>query len=91
MDVKIIRLISGEDIIAEVATSGNTCLELKNPMLIGLTEQGLGTAPLSLVADTKEVSIKREHILFVAPPEEEILNAYKSKFGGIVTPRSLIT
>ena len=91
MNVKIIRLLTGDDIIGEVVdgviTSETT---LRNPMLIGVTpDQTLATAPVSLVAKTDEITISNSHILFTADPEDDILNAYKGKYGGIVTPKGI--
>lgn len=93
MEVKILRLITGEEIIAEII--GQDCPDpnsyaIKNPMIIGLTDEGLGTAPLSMLAVTKELNISKAHVLFAVPPEEEILNAYKTKFGGIVLAKGLV-
>ena len=89
MDVKVIKLVSGEDVIAELVSSSEDAFEFKNPLVIGITERGIATMPLSVVADIKQVTLKKQHIIFIASPEEEILNAYKGQFGGILTPRSL--
>jgi hypothetical protein len=92
MNVKIIRLLTGDDILGEVIDSGyENKTEIKNPMLIGITpEQTLATAPLSLVAKTETVTISNNHILFIADPEDNILDSYKEKFGGIITSSNLI-
>ena len=96
MDVKVIKLVSGEEVIAELVNSSENAFnhledtfEFKNPLVIGVTERGIATMPLSVVADIKQVTLKKQHIIFIASPEEEILNAYKGQFGGILTPRSL--
>jgi hypothetical protein len=88
MNVKVFRLLTGDDMIAEVTKEEDNKLTLKNPMLIGVSDQGLITAPLSLIAKTEEVTISSDHVLFMAAPEDEILNHYKKQFGGIVLPSS---
>ena len=90
MNVKIIRLLTGDDIIGEILDNGcENKIEIKNPMLIGIThEQTLATAPLSLVAKTEIVTIGAHHVLFIADPEDNILSSYKEKFGGIITSNS---
>ena len=100
MDVKIIRLLTGDDIIGEVlllpqdvvkCSMGLATTTLKNPMLIGVGQDNtVATAPLSLVAKTDEVTISNNHILFFAEPEDEIMDAYKGRFGGILSaPKGL--
>lgn len=89
MNIKLLRLVTGEEVIAELKGENN-CYELTNPARIGLTEEGLGLAPLSLFSkDVKNLTISREHVVWVIDPEDSIANAYNSQFGsGIILAKS---
>jgi hypothetical protein len=91
MNIKIIKLISGENVVANVGDVTVDGWELINPMLFMPTEQGVAMAPLVLFAKTKSVRIQPSHIMFMEPAEDEIANPYNEKFGtGIVLPPSTI-
>lgn len=92
MIINLIKLTTGEEVIAETQVVSNGLL-LKNPVKLGMTPQGLAMVPLSPFAQSKEVTIKNEHVLFIDEPELEILNGYKTAFNkGVLLPGSgLIT
>lgn len=85
MNIKFIRLLTGEDLVAQVTQAGDS-FKLKNPVRIVITPDGLGMGPLCPFSKGKEIEIKTDHIVFIDDPEDEIRNAYNSQFGsGIVT------
>lgn len=101
MTIKVIKLVTGEDIIAEVLDSGNGIYKLKNPVQISIIpsrtsgEPNFGFLPFPTCAKqskTAELEIKEAHIIVVTDLAEEFTNQYNSIFGsGIVTPpKSLI-
>jgi hypothetical protein len=95
MNVKIVRLVTGDEVLCEIVDCGIEAIHdttIRNPTLIGVGPDGtLATAPLSVFAKTDQVTISNAHILFTAEPEEEILDAYKSKYGGIITPKGILS
>jgi hypothetical protein len=89
--IKLLKLVSGEDVIAEVETLENE-YRLKNPMKIIISPMGIGMMGLLDCAQQKTVNIKYEHVMFDVTPEQELYNAYNEKFGsGIVIPKSGIS
>ena len=92
MNVRLFRLISGEEIVGEESETqpGMARREIKNPCLIGLvpTQTGqvtLNMQPLLLFSDTKTIKIKEEHIMYDTGVDIKILNKYNEIFGsGIV-------
>jgi len=86
MDIKYVKLLTGEDLVSEVVDSSGESFKLKNPVRLIVTQEGLGMGPLTPFSKGVEVEIRKEHVIFVDDPEEEIRNAYNSQFGsGIVT------
>lgn len=97
MNVKAIRLITGEDVISEIEDLGSTWT-LKNPVQVSVVpnrssnQPTFGFMPFPLTSNAKEITIKVEHVIFSCEPAEEFLAQYNQLFGsGIVTPtKSLI-
>ena len=84
--VKIVSLMTGEDVIGSVEEKNNG-YEITNPLLLILSQQGIGTMPLVPYSLDKTFFIKDQHVLFVSNPEPELANQYKAQFGGgIITP-----
>lgn len=91
MSVKSLRLITGEDIIAD-AILEDGIWTLKNPVRVSMVPNGgpqptFGFMPFPLTSNDKEIPIDEKYIVFVCEPAEEFLNQYNSLFGtGIITP-----
>lgn len=90
-DVKLIRMHSGEDVVAEIIKSDDSCTTFKNAIVAIPTGQGqLGFAPWAPILDkTKnEIEVKNEFIVFIADVDNEVANQHKQMYGGVVTPSS---
>ena len=95
MNVKLLRLKSGEDIIADVTlVDTEDTIKIENPavlMPMGQQQQGgqmsMGFGPWAPFADQKEFEIPRDWLVFIPTPCKDLLNQYNQKFGsGIVVP-----
>jgi hypothetical protein len=90
MLIKLLKLVSGEDVITQVENEdGFDGYLLKSPMKIIVSPMGVGMLGYldCMLSDT--CKIKDEHIMFEGEPETELKNAYNEKFGsGIVVPKS---
>jgi len=94
MNVKYIKLLNGEELIAEVVTE-DLKTTIKNPIRLVLMPSKadpknpqVGLAPWAEFSDDKEIVLDRSHILAVMTPIQEIVNQYNSIFGGILAPSS---
>lgn len=87
--IKIVRLVTGEDVIADVEKKGDLVV-LKQPHRLLLTQEGLGSMPLCPFAKTSEYELSVHNILFEAEPETQIRDSYATQVGAIVIP-SLVT
>lgn len=95
MNVKLLRLKSGEDIIADVTlVDTEDTIKVENPAILmpmGQQQQGgqmqMGFGPWVPFADQKEFEIPRDWLVFISTPSMDLLNSYNQMFGsGIVVP-----
>lgn len=87
--IKIIKLISGEDIIASVEKKENYFV-LKKPYRLVFSNEGLASIPFCPFSGQENYEILESNILFQAEPEDEIKNSYREQIGSIVIPSSNI-
>ena len=95
-DVKILRLITGEDVIAKVEENDQG-LSLNKPFVIIPHQQGPGK-PVQLMmtlyspySKSDSVTIKNDKVISIVDPKEEILSSYQQNTSSIVTAPGLIT
>ena len=89
MNIKILKLITGEEIIGEVSVEGETFITLKNPLAIIIrpSQEGFtfGFMPWCNLMDG-EKRLSMSNVVTMGSPTDEVKNTYSSMFGGIVTP-----
>tara|TARA_B110000503_G_C7045021_1_gene369854 strand:- start:435 stop:767 length:333 start_codon:yes stop_codon:yes gene_type:complete len=99
-NVKIFRLTTGEDVIADKVTSADELLHLKNAfVIIPLQKQPGGPVSLQLspympYSNDQIVVMSKDKVITEVEPKIEILNSFKQNLGiGIIQPAkpSLIT
>ncbi len=85
MNVKIVRMSNGEEIIGEFDDIQNI---ITNPVvMIPVNKEKIGLQPWLPYAEDKEYQLKEEQIQVVANPSKTIANEYSRAFGsGIVVP-----
>ena len=96
-DVKIMRLSTGEDVIAKVVDKNVETTKLNKPFVIIPHQQGPGK-PVQLMmtlyspySKNDEVEIKSNVVVSMVEPKEEILSSYQQNTSSIVTAPGLIT
>jgi hypothetical protein len=94
--IKIFKLITGEEIVAEVVSETEDSVSLKNCVALVLQPSrdgklSFGFVPFGAMVDG-DITIKKDKLLFTAAASDDLKNNYNSMFGGIVTPpKTLIT
>ena len=85
MNVKIIKLISGEELIGEFDEKTNA---ITNPVvMIPVSDKSIGFSPWIPYSEDKSFNLKKEQIQIIATPSKVITNEYNKAFGsGIVIP-----
>jgi|TARA_R110000824_G_C14992288_1_gene655334 hypothetical protein len=88
-DIKLIRLTSGEELIAKTEKIDDVSYILKKPaILIPAGKDQLAFGQWLPYADIEEgIEIPSQFVIFVTDPMDELLNQYNTSFGsGIVIP-----
>lgn len=81
--IKILKLVTGDDIVSNVERKGDMYV-LNKPHRLVMTREGLGSMPFCPFAKTTEYSIEARNVLFEAEPEDEIRDSYATATGSIV-------
>lgn len=85
MNIKIVKLFNGEELIGEYDEKTNV---IKNPVvMIPVNKEQIAFQPWLPYAEDKEYQLKDTMIIITATPSSTILNEYNRVFGsGIVVP-----
>lgn len=96
-NLKILKLITGEEILAELLPSSEAVVIAKNPVRVVVIpsrvdpeKPQIGLAPWAQFSDDKTFTIDKSHVLTIMTPIKEFETQYNSLFGGIITPPKLI-
>ena len=92
MNVKLLRLTTGEDIVAEVTYSDESITTISKPFVLIPMAQNPGEgaetklyfSPFIPFAENEEFDIKEENIITVNEPKTDIRDNYLNYVGAIV-------
>lgn len=89
MNVKLIRVVTGEEIVAEVVSETDDTITVKNGLVVLPTGQSIGFAPWATVIskDEPEITMNLKHVIYVAEVQDSVSQKYKEMFGNIITPQ----
>jgi len=85
MNVKVVKLVTGEQLLTEVAEIGSDRTRLTKPMMLIPGPEGIQTMPWLMLAKKEEVIVDNIHIVAIFDPKDELVNGYKQQVGAIVT------
>jgi len=90
MEIRLLRLQSGEQVISEVSIYRDDSVELLNPVaLVPNNEGSINFVPWSpLSAKDTPVCVKEANLVYYATPNEELVRNYKEIFSTIITPQN---
>ena len=96
-EIKIIRLSTGEDVIAKVDEGSGETVELKNPFVI-IPQQSAPGQPIQLMMSlynalgkSDTITLSKDKIVFMTDPKDEILKSYEQNTSRIIKAPGLIT
>lgn len=90
--VKVVKLVSGEEIVCEVLYENSMDITIKNPLMITMRPTQTGDLQIGFIpyapylGKNPSITINRGRIIFVQEVDENMRNQYNSIFGGIVVP-----
>ena len=94
MKIKLLRLVSGEEVIAEITNSNEDSYQIKDAIvMIPAGEGKLGFMPWMPYTKAAEgVSIRKQDVMFVIDPIEDLVDQFRTARSGIQTPpKGIIT
>ena len=88
MTIKLIRMWSGEDVIADVIEENEYTITMENPIVAVPSQQPgqIGFAPRSPLHKKGKIKVAEKYVVYIGEPQEEIVEEYKTMFGKISTP-----
>ena len=91
IDVKLLRIVTGEEVIAEVLEETGDTITIQNGLVVLPTNNGVGFAPWATVIskENPEITVNLKHIVYVAEVQEDVCKKYNEMFGSkLITPDS---
>ena len=88
MTVKLIRMWSGEDVIADVTKEDTDSITITDPIVaVPSQQQGqIAFAPWSPLLQKDKLEVTKKYIVYIGDPQEEIIEQYNSMFGKLSKP-----
>lgn len=86
MNIKVIKLITAEELIGEWNQEKNS---ITNPVImIPVSKDQVGFQPWVPLAKEEEIFLKEQHIMVVLTPDTKLQNEYNRVYGtGLVIPQ----
>jgi hypothetical protein len=98
MNIKIIRLVTGEDVIGNITSEDNKFVEISKSFVIIPTQSAPGQpvklmlTPYMPYSKDDKVKISADKIITTIEPKDEILKSYQQNTSSIITGKpNLIT
>ncbi len=89
MNVKLIRMWSGEDVIADQVGDLEDTIVIRNPIVAIPTGNGqMGFAPWSPLLKDKNIDLEvsKKYIVYISEAQEQIVDSYVDMFSVIKSP-----
>ena len=90
INVKLFRISTGEEVVAELVSETDTSVTLKNGLVVLPTPQGgVGFAPWTPVIskDEPEIEVSKNFVVYIAGVDEQVKKKYNEIYGSkLVTP-----
>ena len=89
INVKLLRIVTGEEVIAELVSESDTTNTVKNGLVVLPTQGGVGFAPWATVIDDNkpEITLSHNHVVYIAEVSSDVRKKYNELFGSkLVTP-----
>ena len=90
MNVKLIRMWSGEDVVADLVKETDDSVTIANPIVaVPSQQQGhLAFAPWSPILKERdtELEVTKKYVVYIADTQDDIIKQYNSMFSAVPTP-----
>ena len=88
-DVKVLKLVNGEEIITRMEESSDGLLILEEPRVLqqmppnAAGQMGIGLVPWSIAAKLDKVTLDNKHVMVILEPKRDMENNYLSGITGL--------
>ena len=88
MTVKLIRMWSGEDVIADVIEENEYTITMEHPIVAVPSQQAgqIAFAPWSPLLQKDKLEVTKKYVVYIGDPQDEIIEQYNSMFGKLSAP-----
>ena len=89
LDVKLLRIVTGEEVIAELVAETENTVTIKNGLVVLPSGQNIGFGAWTPVidADKTEITMSKIHVVYIAEVDSGIKAKYNEIYGSkLVTP-----
>ena len=88
MNVKVLRMNTGEEVVFTMVNETDNTIEIENPLVGVPSAQGqIGFAPWApLVKSDETITISKEFVVYLESVQVDVLEQYKKIFSPIETP-----
>lgn len=87
-EIRMLKLVSGEELVCSVVDSDDTGMKIENPVIYMALGNAVATQKWMFPFVTQtEFFIPKEYIMLVVSPQEEVIENYRERFGsGLALP-----
>ena len=88
MTVKLIRMWSGEDVIADIVEDNTDSVVITDPIVAVPSQQEgrIAFAPWSPLLQKDKLEVTKKYIVYIGDPQAEIIEQFNQMFGKISKP-----
>ena len=88
MTVKLIRMWSGEDVIADIVEENTDSVVITDPIVAVPSQQEgrIAFAPWSPLLQKDKLEVTKKYIVYIGDPQAEIIEQFNTMFGKISKP-----
>lgn len=84
MSIKLIRLITGEFLMADIEAENGDTMQLRDAVILLVGKENVGFTHLNPFGnDPENTTVNQVHVLFTAEPAEDLLAEYNRIFSRI--------
>jgi len=89
MNIKVIRLVTTEELIGEWDQEKSSIL---NPVvMVPVSKDKIGFQPWITLGEDEEIFLKDQHIMAIVTPDMKLQNEYNRVFGsGLIMPEDIV-
>lgn len=83
-DIISLKLNSGEEVVAKLDSQTDTEFKLHNPMVLSMTQQGIGMIPFVITADPEAIlSVSKDRAIIATQTRKDAASSYLQQTTGI--------